>query len=165
MNFQNLRIGQGYDIHRLVSGEKLILGGITIPSEVSAIGHSDADVLIHAISDALLGAAGLGDLGTHFPSSDKKLTGISSTIILKDVLNMLKRNNFEIINCDSTILLETPKLLPFIADIQKNISKMLNIEQNEVSIKAKTKEQLDSVGSKQGIEVFAIVLIYKNEAH
>jgi len=154
-----MRIGIGYDVHRLVEGRKLILGGVTIPFKKGLLGHSDADVLIHAVCDALLGAAGLGDIGLHFPDTDPKLKGISSMIILSETYNLLKDKGFTVINLDSTIMAEEPKITPFRATIQKNIARTIEIEPECVNVKATTLETLGMVGKGEGIAALCIALI------
>ena len=154
-----MRIGIGYDVHRLVEGRKLILGGVTIPFEKGLLGHSDADVLIHAVCDALLGAAGLGDIGLHFPDNDPNLKDISSMIILSKTYNLLKDKGFTVINLDSTIMAEEPKITPFRATIQKNIARTIEIEPECVNVKATTLETLGMVGKGEGIAALCIALI------
>ena len=154
-----MRIGIGYDVHRLVEGRKLILGGVTIPFEKGLLGHSDADVLIHAVCDALLGAAGLGDIGLHFPDTDPKLKDISSMIILSETFNLLKNKGFTVINLDSTIMAEEPKITPFRETIQKNIARTIEIEPECVNVKATTLETLGMIGKGEGIAALCIALI------
>jgi 2-C-methyl-D-erythritol 2,4-cyclodiphosphate synthase len=154
-----MRIGIGYDVHRLVEGRKLVLGGITIPFEKGLLGHSDADVLIHAVCDALLGAAGLGDIGLHFPDTDPKLKDISSMIILSKTFNLLKDKGFTVINLDSTIMAEEPKITPFRETIQKNIARTIEIEPECVNVKATTLETLGMMGKGEGIAALCIALI------
>jgi len=154
-----MRIGIGYDVHRLVEGRKLILGGVTIPFKKGLLGHSDADVLIHAVCDALLGAAGLGDIGLHFPDTDPKLKGISSMIILSETYNLLKDKGFTVINLDSTIMAEEPKITPFRVTIQKNIARTIEIEPECVNVKATTLETLGMMGKGEGIAALCIALI------
>lgn len=154
-----MRIGIGYDIHRLVDGRKLVLGGVTIPFEKGLLGHSDADVLIHAVCDALLGAAGLGDIGLHFPDTDPKLKDISSMIILSKTYNFLKDKGFSVINLDSTIMAEEPKITPFKATIQKNIARAIEIEPECVNVKATTLETIGMMGRGEGIAALCIALI------
>jgi len=154
-----MRIGIGYDVHRLVEGRKLILGGVTIPFEKGLLGHSDADVLIHAVCDALLGAAGLGDIGLHFPDTDPKLKDISSMIILSKIYSLLKNKGFSVINLDSTIMAEEPKITPFRATIQKNIARTIEIEPECVNVKATTLETLGMIGKGEGIAALCIALI------
>jgi len=154
-----MRIGIGYDVHRLVEGRKLILGGVTIPFKKGLLGHSDADVLIHAVCDALLGAAGLGDIGLHFPDTDPNLKGISSMIILSETYNLLKDKGFTVINLDSTIMAEEPKITPFRETIQKNIARTIEIEPECVNVKATTLETLGMIGKGEGIAALCIALI------
>ena len=154
-----MRIGIGYDVHRLVEGRKLVLGGVTIPFEKGLLGHSDADVLIHAVCDALLGAAGLGDIGLHFPDTDPELKDISSMIILAETYNLLKGKGFTIINLDSTIMAEAPKISPFKATMQKNIARTIEIEPECVNVKATTLEMLGMMGKGEGIAALCIALI------
>ena len=154
-----MRIGIGYDVHRLVEGRKLVLGGVTIPFEKGLLGHSDADVLIHAVCDALLGAAGLGDIGLHFPDTDPKLKDISSMIILSKTYNLLRDKGFTVINLDSTIMTETPKITPFKAAMQKNIARTIEIEPECVNVKATTLETLGMIGKGEGIAALCIALI------
>ena len=124
-----MRIGHGYDVHRLVSGRKLILGGVEIPNDRGLLGHSDADVLVHAIMDALLGASALGDLGSHFPDTDMSYKDVSSIVLLKEVRELLRRKNYSVLNIDSTIVAQSPKLAPYIPEMKENISKALEIDQ------------------------------------
>ncbi len=154
-----MRIGIGYDVHRLVEGRKLVLGGVTIPFEKGLLGHSDADVLIHAVCDALLGAAGLGDIGLHFPDTDPELKDISSMIILSETYNLLKGKGFTIINLDSTIMAEAPKITPFKATMQKNIARTIEIEPECVNVKATTLEMLGMMGKGEGIAALCIALV------
>ncbi len=157
----NLRLGHGYDVHRLGENRDLILGGVKIPSEKGCIAHSDGDVLIHAICDALLGAANLGDIGRHFPDSDPQYKNIASTVLLGEVQKILKDKGYHINNIDSTICLQKPKISPFIEDIQSNLSGLLgNIP---VSVKATTTEKLGFVGNQEGIEAYAVALIHKSD--
>lgn len=154
-----MRIGQGYDVHRLVEGRDLILGGVNIPHTVGLLGHSDADVLVHAIMDALLGAAALDDIGKHFPDTDPAYRGISSIALLRHVGNLLKENGYRIVNIDSTVLAQAPKLRPHIAEMRKNIASALDIETSQVNVKATTEEGLGFTGEKLGIAAQAIALI------
>ena len=154
-----MRIGIGYDVHRLVEGRKLVLGGVTIPFQKGLLGHSDADVLIHAVCDALLGAACLGDIGLHFPDTDPKWNGISSMIILLETYNLLKAKGFTVINLDSTIMAEEPKITSFRATIQKNIARTIEIEPECVNVKATTLETLGMIGKGEGIAALCIALI------
>lgn len=154
-----MRIGQGYDVHRLVEGRKLILGGVEIPYEKGLLGHSDADALLHAVMDALLGAAALGDIGQHFPDSDERYKGISSVELLKDVGKILQENGYLIENIDSTVIAQRPKLLPYRPQMAKNIADALGIEPDQVSVKATTEEGLGFTGTGEGISAQAIALL------
>ncbi|KGN02325.1 2-C-methyl-D-erythritol 2,4-cyclodiphosphate synthase [Clostridium novyi A str. 4570] len=154
-----MRIGMGYDVHKLCENRKLILGGIEIPYELGLLGHSDADVLIHAIMDSLLGAAALGDIGKHFPDTDNKYKGISSMVLLKEVGKLLNENSYEIINIDATIIAQKPKMAPYIKDMIKNIASALCINENQVNIKATTEEGLGFTGEGLGISSQSICLI------
>ena len=133
-----MRVGMGYDVHKLTTDRELILGGVTIPYEKGLLGHSDADVLVHAVMDALLGAAALGDIGKHFPDTDPKYKGISSITLLKHVSQLLEENHYMIENIDATIIAQRPKLLPFMPQMVKNIADALGIEENQVNVKATT---------------------------
>ena len=154
-----MRIGQGYDVHRLVEGRKLIIGGVDIPYEKGLLGHSDADVLLHAVMDALLGAAALGDIGQHFPDSDEKYKGISSIALLKEVGKILQENGYMIENIDSTVIAQRPKLLPYRPQMAENIAAALGIEKEQVSVKATTEEGLGFTGAGEGISAQAIALL------
>ena len=155
----NMRIGMGYDVHKLVEDRKLILGGVDIPYEKGLLGHSDADVVVHAIMDALLGAAALGDIGKHFPDTDDRYKGISSIKLLHHVGELLRENNFKIGNIDATIICQKPKLAPFRDEMVKNVAKALNIEESRVCIKATTEEGLGFTGEGLGISSQAIALL------
>ena len=154
-----MRIGQGYDVHRLVEGRKLIIGGVDIPYEKGLLGHSDADVLLHAVMDALLGAAALGDIGQHFPDSDERYKGISSIALLKEVGKILQENGYMIENIDSTVIAQRPKLLPYRPQMAENIAAALEIEKEQVSVKATTEEGLGFTGTGEGISAQAIALL------
>ncbi|MFQ6113012.1 MAG: 2-C-methyl-D-erythritol 2,4-cyclodiphosphate synthase [bacterium] len=154
-----MRIGFGYDVHRFVEGRKLILGGVNIPSDKGLAGHSDADALCHAIGDAILGSVALGDLGTHFPDDDEQYAGISSLLILKEVGAMLVSQGYQISNIDATLVLEKPKLLPYIPAMRKNVAESLSLLKSQVSIKATTSEKLGFIGQEEGLAAFASVLI------
>ncbi|MFQ5824838.1 MAG: 2-C-methyl-D-erythritol 2,4-cyclodiphosphate synthase [bacterium] len=158
-----MRVGFGYDVHKLVAGRKLILGGVTIPSKKGLLGHSDADALCHAIGDALLGSLALGDLGTHFPDNDERYTGISSLLLLKEVGQKLAREGYKISNIDVTIVLEKPRLHPYILEMRKNVAESLSLLKSQVSIKATTSEKLGFIGQEKGITAFACVLIEERE--
>lgn len=154
-----MRIGHGYDVHRLVEGRKLILGGVEIPYEKGLLGHSDADVLLHAISDALLGAAALGDIGKHFPPSDDAFKDANSRVLLNKVVKLLQKEGYKPVNIDATILAEAPKMRPFIDEMRKNIAEDLNMDITLVSVKATTEEGLGFTGSGEGISAHAVCLI------
>lgn len=155
------RIGNGYDVHRLAEGRKLILGGVEIPYSLGLLGHSDADVLIHAIADALLGAASLRDIGFHFSDQDPAYLNISSMILLQKVKLMLEENNYQIVNIDSIIIAERPKLLDFIEKMRDNVSAALNLKKDAINIKATTTEGLGFCGEGKGIAAQAVALIKK----
>ena len=157
-----MRVGMGYDVHRLTEGRDLILGGVKIDWEKGLLGHSDADVLIHAVMDALLGAAALGDIGKHFPDNDEQYKDISSIILLEHVGKLLKDNNYTIGNIDATIICQKPKLAPFREQMVKNVADALNINVNQVCIKATTEEGLGFTGEGLGISSQAIVLLEEN---
>ncbi len=154
-----MRIGYGYDVHVLLEGRPFWLGGIQIPHTHGALGHSDADVLIHAICDALLGAANLGDIGQHFPDNDQKYKNIDSKILLKKVIELLRAKNYTIINIDSTICLQEPKISSHIPAMKKCLSEVMSINEEKISIKATTTEGMGFVGKKEGIVAHAITLI------
>ena len=154
-----MRIGQGYDVHKLVEGRDLILGGVTVPYEKGLLGHSDADVLVHAVMDALLGAASLGDIGQHFPDTDPKYKGISSIALLKEVGALLEKEGYIIENIDATIIAQRPKLAAYRPQMAKNIAEALHLEVNQVSVKATTEEGLGFTGSGEGISSQAITLL------
>jgi len=155
----SFRIGFGYDVHRLEEGIPFWLGGIEIPHHKGARGHSDADVLIHAICDAMLGAAALGDIGSHFPDTDKAYKGISSMVLLKSCLELLRSQGYEIGNIDSTICLQTPKVLPFVPSMRELIARHLGVKETQVSVKATTEEGLGFTGTEEGVSAYAVVLI------
>ena len=154
-----MRIGIGYDVHKLVEGRDLILGGVKINHEYGLLGHSDADVLVHAVMDALLGAAALGDIGKHFPDSDDKYKGISSIELLIKTGELLKQNNYSVGNIDSVIIAQSPKLSPYINEMIKNISHALNIDSDLVSVKATTTEKLGFTGRGEGIACEAVCIL------
>ena len=151
-----IRTGIGYDTHKLVKGNNLIIGGITIPSNYKSVGHSDGDSLIHAIIDSILGAASLGDIGQHFPSDDKTLKGSPSSYFLKEIIDKVVRNNYYVVNIDSTIILQKPIVGPYITKIKKNLSKLMDIDENKVSVKATTTDGLGFVGTSEGWSALAI---------
>ena len=154
-----MRVGIGYDVHRLVEGRKLIIGGVEIENSKGLLGHSDADVLIHSICDALLGAAALGDIGVHFPDDDQAYKDISSLILLERVTSLLKSRRYEIINVDSTIVAELPKLSSFFIHMRENIAHSCGIEVSCVSVKATTNEEMGFLGSKEGMAAFSVAMI------
>lgn len=154
-----MRIGHGYDVHRLVEGRKLILGGVEIPHKLGLLGHSDADVLLHAISDSLLGACALGDIGKHFPDTDEKYNGADSLVLLERVAELLSENGYRIVNIDSTVLAQAPKLAPHIEKMRENIAKACKIDIGQVSVKATTEEHLGFTGEELGIAAHAVCLI------
>jgi len=157
----NFRVGIGYDVHKLVDGRKLFLGGIEIPSEKGLEGHSDADVLLHSICDALLGAASLGDIGKHFPNTDERFKDISSLVLLEKVNELISNNGYSIENIDSTVLAEKPKLLPYIEQMRNKIAETLKLNLEQVSIKATTNEKIGFIGREEGIAAISIALLYK----
>ena len=157
-----MRIGMGYDVHRLVENRPLILGGVRIPYEKGLLGHSDADVLVHAIMDALLGAAALGDIGQHFPDTDPSYEGADSLFLLKEVGSILKQHGYAVGNIDSTVIAQRPKLAPFREEMRKNIAGSLGIELSQVSVKATTEEGLGFTGTGEGISAQAIALLMEN---
>jgi len=157
----NTRIGIGYDVHRLVEGEAFWLGGVRVHHHKGAIGHSDADVLIHAICDALLGAANLGDIGIHFPDDDPSLKGIDSKILLKKVAGLLASEGWAISNVDSVVSLQMPKIKPYISDMKKTLAEVMNMNPETVSVKATTTEKLGFIGREEGVEARAVVLIHE----
>ena len=154
-----MRIGIGYDIHRLVYGRKLVLGGVTIPFEKGLLGHSDADVLLHAVCDALLGAAGLGDIGLYFPDTDNEFKDMESIKLLDRTNKMIREKGFTIINIDSTIFVETPKLSLYREEMKKNIAQILEIDPGRINIKATTTEGLGMIGKGEGIGAMSVVLL------
>ena len=153
------RFGIGYDVHKLIEGRKLILGNVEIPHNLGLAGHSDADVLTHAIIDALLGAAALGDIGQHFPDTDAKFKNIDSGILLTEVCKLLKEKNFSIVNVDSIIVAQKPKLAPYIFNIRCRLSEIMELEIDAVSVKAKTEEGLGFTGTEQGIAAYAVAAV------
>ena len=162
MSKQNFRIGIGYDIHRLVEGRELIIGGVKITHEKGLLGHSDADVLVHAIIDALLGALALDDIGTLFPDTDPKYKDADSMVLLRHVIQKVNENGYRINNIDSNIIAQNPKMMPYIPKMKEALAVLLKIDPSDISIKAKTKEKLDAVGESKAIEANAVVLLEKN---
>ncbi len=158
----NIRIGNGYDIHRLVTGRALILGGIEIPHSLGLLGHSDADVLIHAIMDALLGALSLGDIGHYFPPTDPRWEGANSLLLLQQVHNLILDRGWQINNIDSVIVAERPKLKPHIPAMRNKLSQTLNLDPDAIGIKATTNEGLDATGKEEGIAAYAVVLLIQS---
>ena len=157
----DLRIGHGYDVHRLTAGRKLILGGVQVPYELGLDGHSDADVLLHAIMDALLGAAAMGDIGQHFPDNDPAYQGVSSMVLLRSVGGLLRHGGYAIVNIDATVLAQAPRLSPFIEEMRRRIADALEMDFARVSVKATTEEGLGFTGERKGIAAHAVVLIEK----
>jgi len=155
------RIGQGYDCHALVPGRKLILGGVTIPHRTGLLGHSDADVLLHAITDALLGAAGLGDIGRHFPDTDAQFSGADSRLLLREAYRRVTAAGYALGNLDATIIAQAPKMAPHIGQIASNLADDLGAHPGQINIKAKTNEKLGYLGREEGIAAEAVVLIYR----
>jgi 2-C-methyl-D-erythritol 2,4-cyclodiphosphate synthase len=155
------RIGIGYDIHKLIEGRDLIIGGIKITHEKGLLGHSDADVLIHALIDAMLGALALDDIGTLFPDTDPKYKDIDSTVLLKHVYSLVKEKGYSVVNIDSNIIAQAPKMMPYIPKMREVLAKILEIAPDDLSIKAKTKEKMDAVGQQLAIEANAVVLLQK----
>jgi 2-C-methyl-D-erythritol 2,4-cyclodiphosphate synthase len=158
-----VKIGFGYDSHRLVEGRKLILGGVEIPYEKGLLGHSDADALVHAICDAIIGAIGGGDIGKHFPDMDPAYSGISSLTLLSYVWGMMEETGFEVNNIDSTVILERPKLMAYTNEITNNVATALKISPDKVNVKAKTNEGMGFIGRGEGIAAFAVVTIRKKD--
>lgn len=156
------RIGLGYDIHKLIEGRDLIIGGVKITHEKGLLGHSDADVLIHALIDAMLGALALDDIGTLFPDTDSKYKNIDSTILLTHVYKSVRERGFKIVNIDSNIIAQAPKMMPYIPKMKAVLCKILEISPENLSIKAKTKEKMDAVGQKLAIEANAVILLEKD---
>ena len=155
------RFGMGYDVHRLVEGRKLIIGGVEIPHALGLLGHSDADVLLHAISDALLGAAALGDIGRHFPDTDPRFEGADSLKLLGHVMELLREKGYEVGNVDATIVAQKPKMKDFIPQMNENIARVLGIELDQVNVKATTEEKLGFTGNEEGISAYAVAGIEK----
>lgn len=154
-----LRIGHGYDVHKLVENRKLIIGGVEIPHEKGLLGHSDADVLLHAISDALLGAAALGDIGCLFPDNDPKYKGADSLVLLREVVSVLDKNGFSVVNIDSTLIAQKPKMRPYIDEMRRNIADACGVDMSAVSVKATTEEGLGFSGREEGISAHSVCLI------
>lgn len=159
-----IRIGQGFDVHQLVEGRQLIIGGVTIPHEKGLLGHSDADVLLHAICDALLGAAALGDIGQHFSDSDPRYKNIDSRVLLRNVYSLLENNHYKLVNLDATIIAQAPKMAPHIPAMIANIAQDLQTSARNINIKAKTAEHLGAIGRKEGIAAEVVCLIDRAES-
>ena len=157
----NLRVGHGYDVHRLVSGRKLILGGVEIPYEKGLDGHSDADVLTHAVMDALLGACGLGDIGRHFPDSDERYRGISSLLLLDHVAALLRQQGYGVVNVDVTLIAQAPKVGPYRQQMADNLATHMGISSEQINVKATTEERLGFTGSGEGMACHAVALVEK----
>lgn len=157
----NIKIGHGYDVHKLVEGRDLIIGGVNIPHNLGLLGHSDADVLLHAISDSLLGALALGDIGKHFPDTDEQYKNANSLELLACVYELVKERGYEVGNVDATVLAEEPKLAPYIPQMRLNIARALEVELDCISVKATTEEGLGFTGEKKGIAAHAVCLVYK----
>ena len=160
----DIRIGHGYDVHRLVEGRRLILGGVCIPYELGLLGHSDADVLLHAIMDAMLGSVALGDIGRHFPDTDDSYKDISSLRLLSEVSRMLSAAGYEISNLDATMILQKPKVAPYIDNMRSNIADALGVEVSCVNVKATTEEHLGFTGRGEGISAHAVVIVKRTDA-
>ena len=154
-----MRVGHGYDVHRLTEGRKLILGGVEIPYEKGLLGHSDADVLTHAVMDALLGAAGLGDIGRHFPDNDDRYLGADSLMLLKEVCRLLGVKGYRVGNVDATVIAQRPKLMNFIPEMRRNLAGVMNVDEDAVNVKATTEEKLGFTGEGLGIAAHAVALI------
>lgn len=159
----NLRIGEGWDIHRLVDGRKLMLGGVHIPFDKGLLGHSDADALLHAITDALLGGAGLGDIGTHFPDTDARFQGADSGVLLQEAVRRVRDAGYAVVNVDSTVIAQAPKLAPHIAAMRARIAELLGVGAQQVNVKAKTAEKLGPVGEGLAMEARAVVLLLRED--
>ena len=157
----NFRIGEGWDVHALVPGRQLILGGVEIAHTAGLLGHSDADVLLHAITDAVLGAAGLGDIGRHFPDTDAQFKGADSGVLLAEAMRRVRAQGWEVVNVDSTIVAQAPKLAPHMGAIAAGVAKALGVQPDQVNVKAKTAEKLGPVGQGQGIEARAVALLHR----
>lgn len=157
----NIRIGEGWDVHALVEGRKLILGGVEIPHTLGLLGHSDADVLLHAITDAMLGAAALGDIGTHFPDTDAKFYGADSAVLLEEATRRVRAGGWQIGNIDSTVIAQSPKLMPHMPAIRSRIAAILGIALDQINVKAKTAEKMGPVGEGRSMEARAVVLLFR----
>ena len=158
--FPPFRIGEGWDLHALVPGRRLILGGVEIPHSSGLLGHSDADVLLHAITDAVLGAAGLGDIGTHFPDTDVQFKGADSSVLLAEAMRRVREKGFELGNVDATVVAQAPKLMPYMAQMRAGVAKALGVDESSVNLKAKTSERIGPVGQGLSMEARAVALIF-----
>ena len=156
-----MRIGNGYDVHKLVEGRDLILGGVKVPYEKGLLGHSDADVLAHAVIDAIIGALGIGDIGTHFPDTDEKYKGADILVLLKHTGEMAKEMGYRIVNIDSIVVAQKPKLLPYIKEMRENMARVLEMDPADVNVKAKTEEKLGFTGNLEGMKSYAVCIIEK----
>ncbi|MBQ6932912.1 MAG: 2-C-methyl-D-erythritol 2,4-cyclodiphosphate synthase [Clostridia bacterium] len=156
-----MRIGNGYDVHKLVEGRDLILGGVKVPYEKGLLGHSDADVLAHAVIDAIIGALGIGDIGTHFPDTDEKYKGADSLVLLKRTGEMAREMGYRIVNIDSIVVAQKPKLLPYIKQMRENMANVLEMDPADVNVKAKTEEKLGFTGNLEGMKSYAVCIIEK----
>ena len=156
-----MRIGQGYDLHRLVTDRDLIIGGVKIPHEKGLLGHSDADVLVHSIIDAVFGSIADGDIGRHFPDTDPKFKGADSILLLSEAGKILKNKGFKIVNIDSTIIIQKPKMAPHIDKMRQNIANALGLPMSDISVKAKTNEGMDAAGKDEAVQAYAVILIEK----
>tara|TARA_B100000900_G_scaffold406646_2_gene417999 strand:+ start:58 stop:537 length:480 start_codon:yes stop_codon:yes gene_type:complete len=157
----NIRVGFGFDVHRLDEGQPFFLGGIKIPHSKGALGHSDADVLVHTICDAILGAANLRDIGFHFPDTDGKYKGIDSKILLKDVMALVRKEGYELSNVDATIALQVPKVNPYVPEMKSVLAQTMGVTPGQISIKATTTEKLSFVGREEGVSAYAVALIQR----
>lgn len=158
-----MRVGHGYDVHQLVEGRDLVLGGVTIPHSKGLLGHSDADVLLHAVCDAVLGALGLGDIGKHFPDTDQQYSGADSRDLLRHVANLMFKREYEIGNLDVTVAAQSPKLSPYLEQMNHNVAQDLNCDTSQINIKATTTEKLGFVGREEGIEAHSVVILMPQE--
>lgn len=161
MTIPDIRIGEGWDVHALVSGRKLILGGVEIPFDRGLLGHSDADALLHAMTDALLGGAALGDIGTHFPDTDERFRGADSLVLLREAAARVRAAGWQVGNIDSTIIAQAPKLMPWIPQMRQTIAGALGLQEAQVNVKAKTAERMGPVGEGRSIEARAVVLLVR----
>ena len=156
-----MRIGHGYDVHKLVEGRKLILGGVEVPHTLGLLGHSDADVLTHAVMDALLGAAALGDIGQHFPDTDDRYLGADSLVLLSHVMELIREKGYQVGNLDATIIAQKPKLMPYLPEMRKRLTEVMGIEPDQLNLKATTEEKLGFTGREEGISAHCVCLLEK----